>query len=103
VLGVSTNGYYSRWSEPSKPSRSVSTPQLLAMIRSIRQQYDQEYGWPKMHREHKSRGWSVGKERVRKLMQRHCIRARMKKRFKITTDSAHRLPIAPDHLVQLYR
>ena len=52
-----------------------------------------------MHRELLARGLRVGKERVRRLMQRHGIRAKGKRKFVVTTDSAHRLPVAPD-LVQ---
>jgi len=40
----------------------------------------------------------VGKERVRKLMQQHGIRARSKRKFKATTDSNHSLPVAPNLL-----
>lgn len=52
-----------------------------------------------MHRELLARGLRVGKERVRRLMQRHGIRAKGKRKFVVTTVSAHRLPVAPD-LVQ---
>ena len=41
----------------------------------------------------------MGKERVRKLMAEHGIRARTKRKFVVTTDSKHRLPVSPD-LVQ---
>ena len=40
----------------------------------------------------------MGKERVRKLMQRHGIKARGKRKFVVTTDSKHSLPIAPNLL-----
>ena len=36
----------------------------------------------------------MGKERVQKLMQLHGIRAKGKRRFKVTTDSNHKLPIS---------
>jgi transposase InsO family protein len=53
-----------------------------------------------MHKELLARGVRVGKERVRKLMQQqHGIRAKGKKKFVVTTDSRHHLPVAPD-LVQ---
>ena len=45
-----------------------------------------------------ARGIRVGKERVQKLMQLHGIRAKGKRRFKVTTDSTHDLPIAPNLL-----
>jgi putative transposase len=40
----------------------------------------------------------VGKERVRKLMQSHGIRSRAKRKFILTTDSKHHLPIAENLL-----
>ena len=42
----------------------------------------------------------MGKERVRKLMQRHGIKARGKRNFVVTTDSKHDLPIAPNLLAR---
>ena len=40
----------------------------------------------------------MGKQRVQKLMQLHGIRAKGKRRFKVTTDSNHKLPISPNLL-----
>ena len=51
-----------------------------------------------MWKELVARGHRVGKERVRRLMQKHGIRARCKRKFVVTTDSKHHLPIAPDLL-----
>jgi transposase InsO family protein len=46
-----------------------------------------------------ARGIRVGKERVQKLMQRHRIRAKGRRRFRVvTTDSRHDLPVAPSLL-----
>ena len=45
-----------------------------------------------------ARGVPAGKERVQKLMQLHGIRAKGKRRFKVTTDSNHKLPISPNWL-----
>ncbi len=41
-----------------------------------------------------AKGIRVGKERVRKLMALHGIRAKTKRKFKATTNSAHQLPVA---------
>lgn len=98
VLEVSTSGYHSHRYVSNKSSRVISTPLLLTLIRSIHAEFSQEYGWPKMYREIKQRGYRVGKERVRRLMQQNGIRSRVKKRFKITTDSKHSLPIALNRL-----
>jgi putative transposase len=41
----------------------------------------------------------VGKQRVQRLMQKHGIQARGKRKFRVTTtDSRHDLPIAPNVL-----
>lgn len=49
------------------------------------------YGWPRSWKELQTRGIWVGKGRVQKLMQLHGIRAKGKRRFKVTTDSKHDL------------
>jgi len=56
------------------------------------------YGWPRIWKELLVRGIRVGKDRVQKLMQLHGIRAKGKRRFKVTTDSKHDLPISPNLL-----
>jgi transposase InsO family protein/transposase-like protein len=103
VLQVSASGYF-RWAASTRAikhggHRRHSEDALLAHIRAIHEQLRGEYGWPRMHRELLARGLRVGKERVRRLMQRHGIRAKGKRKFVVTTDSAHRLPVASD-LVQ---
>ena len=105
VLEVSASGYF-RWSraqslpdDGGSDKRHLSDQALLIHIHAIHAQLKGEYGWPRMHKELLARGVRVGKERVRRLMQQHGIRARTKRKFVVTTDSKHHLPIAPD-LVQ---
>src|SRR6185437_14564294 len=57
-----------------------------------------EYGWPRMWKELVARGVRVGKERVRKLMAQHGIRARHKRKYIATSNSNHDLPVAPNLL-----
>jgi transposase InsO family protein len=104
VLEVSASGYFTwkRQQRPNtrtKPSGRISDEALLAHMRAIHVEVKQEYGWPRMHKELVTRGIRVGRERVRKLMKQHGIRAKTKRKFVVTTDSKHHLPIAPD-LVQ---
>lgn len=103
VLELSPSGFFSweaglRRDRPG-PARSLSNEALLAHMRAIHEQMRAEYGWPRMHKELLARGHRVGKERVRQLMQRHGLRAKGKRKFVVTTDSAHGLPVSPD-LVQ---
>jgi putative transposase len=103
VLEVSASGYFT-WTRQLKAKRTTppgrhSDEALLAHMRAIHAEVKQEYGWPRMHKELVARGIRVGKERVRRLMHQHGIRAKTKRKFVVTTDSKHNLPVAPD-LVQ---
>ena len=109
LLGVSASGYFEHMRrkdnarQSTKPSRAshkprISNEALLAHIRAIHAEFKQEYGWPKMWKELLARGIRVGKERVRRMMKEHGIKARSKRRYVNTTDSKHNLPIAPNLL-----
>ena len=106
VLGVSTSGYFEhrRRSRPDRPSKPgdgrVGNEALLAHIRAIHAEVRHEYGWPRVWKELLARGIRVGKDRVQHLMQAHGIKARGKRKFVVTTDSRHKLPIAPDLLAR---
>jgi len=57
------------------------------------------YGWPRIWRQLRAQGIHVGKRRVQRLMQKHGIQARGKRKFRVTTtDSKHNLPVAPNVL-----
>jgi putative transposase len=72
---------------------------LLAHISSAYAENRGAYGWPRIWRQLRAQGIRVGKQRVQRLMQQHGIRARGKRRFRVTTtDSRHDLPIAPNLL-----
>ncbi|GAB3467989.1 hypothetical protein GCM10011496_14370 [Polaromonas eurypsychrophila] len=105
--GRQRHGYFEHWrrKDAGKPSKlgankRISDEALLVHIKAIHAEVRQEYGWPKMWKELLARGIRVGKERVRKLMQRHGIKARGKRKFVVTTDGKHDLPIAPNLLAR---
>lgn len=98
MLGVSPSGYHEHKIRLAKPRRTISDDALLVQVRAIHAQSRAEYGWPRVCKQLLARGIGVGKERVRKLMKLHGIRARGKRKFKATTDSAHGLPVAENLL-----
>ena len=84
---------------PSRPDDGrVGNEALLAHIRAIRAKVRQEYGWPRVWKELLERRIRVGKDRMQRLMQAHGIKARGKRKFGVTTDSRHKLPIAANLL-----
>jgi len=101
VLRVSVSGYHEhlvrRWDILRR--RHLSDEALLVHIRAVYAENRGAYGWPRIWRQLRAQGIRVGKQRVQRLMQQHGIRARGQRRFRIaTTDSRHRLPIAPNLL-----
>ena len=95
VLDVSINGYRA-WKRGGTPERQrLSDVQLLTLIRTIHAQYKGAYGSPRITEEVRSRGFPASKARVERLMSANGIRARHKRRYRVTTDSRHKLPVAP--------
>jgi len=107
VLGVSASGYFERQARNAKParpgSRHVSDMALLTHIRAAHAASKGEYGWPRVWRELRNGCVRAGKERIRTLMQRHGIKARGKRRYVVTTDSRHGLPVAPNLLARDFK
>lgn len=98
VLVVSVSGYRA-WKRGGTPDRQgLTDPQLLALIQSIHAELKGAYGSPRMTRELRARGFPVSQPRVERLMRAHGIRGRHKRRYKVTTDSKHALPVADNRL-----
>ena len=106
VLGVSVSGFFehrqrsSKAAPPEPGPRRVSNEALVAHIRAIHAEFKGEYGWPRVWKELLARGVRVGKDRVQRLMKMHNIRARGKRKFVVTTDSKHSLPVAENLLAR---
>jgi transposase InsO family protein len=103
VLGVSTSGYHEhcrRSVAPPRPDKRIGNEALLVHIRAVHAESRGEYGWPRVWKQLLINGIRVGKERVRRLMHDHGIKARGKRKFKATTDSNHSMPVAPNLLAR---
>jgi putative transposase len=51
-----------------------------------------------VHASLKAAGYRIGRKRVARLMRENDIRAKAKRKFKVTTDSRHDHPVAPNRL-----
>jgi len=103
VLSVSTSGYHEyrrRSGTPTQPGKRIGNDALLVHIRAVHAESRGEYGWPRVWKQLLINGIRVGKERVRRLMHDHGIKARGKRKFKATTDSNHSMPVAPNLLAR---
>lgn len=96
ALEVSTSGYYA-WRRRSKRSDEEEA-RLIGQIKAIFAQSKRRYGSPRIHRRLRQRGIRCGQKRVARLMREHGLQARPRRRFKATTNSKHRLPVAENVL-----
>ena len=94
-MGVTRGGYY-RWEMFPKSRRAVENERLLFEIRCAYARSRRTYGSPRITAELNSRGLVCSRPRIARLMRRHYIRAKTKRRYRITTHSKHTLPIVPD-------
>lgn len=98
MLDVSVSGYRAWERGGSADRKRLTGPQTLAVIQSIHAEYKGAYGSPRMVRELRRRSFTASKGRVERLMRENGIRARHKRRYRVTTDSKHGLPVAPNLL-----
>ena len=106
VLLVSVSGYYEHLARrvDIAQRRHLSDEALLVHISAVYAENRGAYGWPRIWRQLREGGICVGKQRVQRLMQKHSIQARGKRRFRVlTSDSKHDLPIAPNVLDRKFR
>ena len=101
VVGVSRSAYYA-WCKGSASQRQIANDRLLAEIRSIHAEHQERYGSPRIRAELAERGLPAGKHRVARLMRENGLQARPRRRFRRTTDSRHRLPVARNVLQRCF-
>jgi transposase InsO family protein len=97
VLAVSPSGYYA-WRDRPDSARAVADRGLEADIRRVHADNRAVYGSPRVHAALRAEGRRVGVNRVARLMRRHGIQGRYKRRAPRTTESNHALPVAPNLL-----
>lgn len=97
VLEVSRAGYYA-WRARPLCDRGKEDRLLTEKIREIARQVKERYGSPRTWQELRALGFTCGKHRVARLMRQAGLRAKSAPTFRVTTQSAHAAPVAPNVL-----
>jgi putative transposase len=98
VLQVSRSAYYS-WQRTAISTRETQNQELLKHIEEIHQHSHRTYGSPRIWYALRQQGIRCSRKRIARLMHIHGIRAKMVRRFRVTTRSRSNQVMAPD-LVQ---
>lgn len=93
VLGVSRAGYYA-WKKRPQSARGRKEAMLVELIKAIQKRARYRYGSPRITSQLAREGFQVGHNRVARVVREHRLGRRRRKRFRSTTNSAHKLPVA---------
>jgi len=99
ALKISKSGYYA-WRVRPKSTRNLANEKLDQHIRIIYEQSKGTYGSPRITEELNKQEIACSENRVAARMRKNNIKAKTKKRFKVTTHSKHNHPIAENLLNQ---
>jgi putative transposase len=98
-LGVSRTGYC-QWRTRAPSDRTMANAALDAQVAALHAQSKRSYGRPRIVRGLLEQGVRVSHERVRNSLKRQHLRPVYKRPYRMTTDSAHHKPVAPNVLDQ---
>lgn len=106
ALGVSPSGFYAaeqcRTGRRPQSARRRANQRLLVAIRGIHHDSQARYGAPRIHAELRAQGQRCGRHRVARLMRDAGVQGRPPRRFRVTTQSGHREPVAPNVLARRF-
>ncbi len=89
---VSRAGFYRFVPRPAGPDPDL---ELRDALQRVALEFP-SYGWPRMTAELQRRGWAVNHKRVYRLMREDNLLCLRKRKFVVTTDSHHGLPVYPN-------
>lgn len=99
ALGLSRSGHHAFETRgPSK--RDLEQQQLDVTAAAIFAEEKGRYGAPRVEQELRRRGTKTSRKRVARSLALQGLKARQRRRWRNTTDSSHREPVAPNLLAR---
>lgn len=102
ALDCARSGYY-KWQQSRVNPRRDERRKLLTKIKDIHESSRGSYGSPRIHKELEKQGIRCNHKTVEKAMKENKICSKRKRKFKVTTDSKHNLPVAENLLDQDFK
>lgn len=97
ILDVSTSGYY-KWRSRTLSKRAQHNMVLLEEIKKIHYRNKKRYGSPRIAKELEASGFRASEKLIRKLMKSASLQSVFKRKYKVTTNSSHKYPVAENIL-----
>jgi transposase InsO family protein len=102
VLKVSASGYYA-WVDRPPSQRERENLRLELEIKAADRRTRQTYGSERLQHDLAEHGVQVGVCRIKRIRKKLGICCKQKRKFKATTDSRHKLPVAENLLNQQFK
>ena len=102
VMSVSSSGYYA-WLDRPLSKRAREEARLEVEIKAAHKRTRQTCGPERLQHDLAGHGVQVGICRIRRIRKKLGIRCKQKRKFKVTTDSKHTLPVADNSLGQQFK
>ncbi len=93
VLQVSRSSYY-EWFNTGPSKRDLESKKLGEQIKMIFNQSRKSYGTRRIQKALAKSGRFISRRRIKRLMKEQGLICKTRRKFKVTTDSKHCLPIA---------
>lgn len=100
TLGVSRAGYYA-WRKRGPSRRTVANDALQRELQALYERSRQTYGYRRVHAAMQART-PCNRKRVARLLRQNGWQARRSRRYRVTTQSGHNRPVAPNRLGQVF-
>jgi transposase InsO family protein len=97
-MTVPRSGYYRYIRIKEQYKDSAIEAQLELEIKTLHKQTRASYGSRRMSQKLKIKGFAIGRYKARKLMLRYGLECKQRRRYTITTQSDHNLPLAENRL-----
>jgi len=99
VIQVSRGGYYN-WVARPESLRAGQNRALVTHLRAAHRRSRKTYGRRRIHAQLQRDGISCSRNRVARLMRQEGLCGRRRRGSRVTTDSKHALPVAPNLLAR---
>ncbi|MCF1458689.1 MAG: IS3 family transposase, partial [Shewanella sp.] len=93
VLGVSRNGYYQHKKRLDSRAVDPAHGEMIELVKETAKSSKDTYGSRRMKRVLNALGYPVSRNKARKLMREAGVKARQRKKYKVTTNSNHQQPV----------
>jgi putative transposase len=96
VMQVNRSGYYQYLKELARPKQGET--RLLVEVKALDQHSKSSYGSRRIAKGLQAKGYAIGRYKARRLMRQAGVVCKQRRRYRVTTQSNHSLPVAANEL-----